>query len=68
MEALLVHPKDETELAAIKAFMHALNIQFESKEKEMPSHVLQSIKKGLAQMGNGETISLADFKEKHFRK
>lgn len=68
MEALLVHPKDENQLAAIKAFMQALNIHFESKEKEMPTHVLKSIEKGLAQIENGDLISLTDFKEKHFRK
>ncbi len=68
MEALLVHPKDENELAAIKAFMQALNIQFESKERGMPIHVLESIGKGLEQVENGKTISLADFEEKHFRK
>jgi len=68
MEALLVHPKDKEQLAVLKAFMNALNINFESTEDKLPDHVLQSINKGLEQARNGETILLAEFKNKHFKK
>ena len=68
MEALLVHPKDKEQLAVLKAFMNALNINFESTEDKLPDHVLQSINKGLEQARNGETISLVEFKNKHFKK
>ena len=68
MEALLVHPKDKEQLAVLKAFMNALNINFESTEDKLPDHVLQSINRGLEQARNGETISLAEFKNKHFKK
>ena len=68
MEALLVHPKDKEQLAVLKAFMNALNINFESTEDKLPDHVLQSINRGLEQARNAETISLAEFKNKHFKK
>ncbi|MES2445713.1 MAG: DUF2683 family protein [Bacteroidota bacterium] len=67
MEALLVHPKDKEQLKVLKAFMNALNINFESTTSQLPEHVLKSINKGLAQAEKGETISLEDFKKKHFR-
>lgn len=68
MEALLVHPKDKEQLEVLKAFMNALNINFESTISNLPDHVLESINKGLAQAKNGEVISLEDFKSKHFKK
>ena len=67
MEALLVDRKDKEQLKVLKAFMNALNINFESTTSELPKHVLESINKGLAQAEKGETISLEDFKKKHFR-
>ena len=68
MEALLVHPKDKEQLAVLKAFMNALNINFEYRNDELPTHVQKSIEKGLEQAKNGELISLEDFKSKHFKK
>jgi len=68
MEALLVHPKDKEQLAVLKAFMNALNINFEYRNDELPAHVQKSIEKGLEQAKNGELISLEDFKSKHFKK
>lgn len=68
MEALLVHPKDKEQLAILKAFMNALNINFEYRNDNLPSHVLESIERGLEQAKNGELISLDEFKSKHFKK
>lgn len=68
MEALLVHPKDKEQLAILEAFMSALNINFEYRDDTLPHHVLESINKGLEQAKNGQTISLEEFKNKHFKK
>ncbi len=35
METLIVHPKDQKQLAAVKAVLKALNVDFK-KEKESP--------------------------------
>ncbi|MBC6110608.1 DUF2683 family protein [Pedobacter fastidiosus] len=67
METLLIHPKNEKQLEAIKAFMKEQNINFESKKDELPSHLLQSINRGLSQANNGDTISFEEFKSKHFK-
>ena len=48
METLLVHPKNKSQLAAIKAFMEALNINFEQHSYEQfPAHALKSANKGI---------------------
>ncbi|WP_304062777.1 DUF2683 family protein [Pedobacter glucosidilyticus] len=36
METLIVHPENKEQLAAIKAFMKALKINFEKKSEESP--------------------------------
>lgn len=36
METLIVHPENKEQLAAIKAFMKALKINFEKKLEESP--------------------------------
>jgi hypothetical protein len=39
-----------------------------SKSDRFPLHVLESIRRGLKQYEDGKTISLHEFKEKHFSK
>lgn len=36
MEAILIHPKNEEQLAAVKAFAKALKMDFETKVTESP--------------------------------
>lgn len=67
METLLVHPKDENQLAAIKAFMQALDIDFEKQDK-LPVNILDSIKRGLKQAEKGEVVPMNEFKARHFVK
>jgi len=67
METLLVHPENEKQLAAIKAFMREQNINFEYQNQELPNHVLESIERGLNQAKNNQTISFDEFKLKHFK-
>lgn len=67
MEALLVHPENETQLKAVKAVLEALKVPFEKhKLQKLPKHVIESIEKGVKQSGSGELISLSEFKVKHF--
>jgi hypothetical protein len=68
METLVVHPKNKSQLAAIKAFMQALNINFEQhNDEQLPEYIMESAHKGIAQANNRETISYATFKTKHFK-
>ncbi|PWS32947.1 DUF2683 family protein [Pedobacter paludis] len=67
METLLVHPDNEKQLEALKAFMIEQNINFESQTEKLPKHVYQSIERGLKQANKGETISFDEFKLKHFK-
>jgi len=48
--------------------LKALKVQFEPQPNKFPDHVLKSIEKGIKQYENGQTISLQEFKEKHFSK
>lgn len=67
METLVVRPKDENQLAAIKAFMQALNIDFEKQDK-LPNYIFDNIERGLKQAKEGEVITMDEFKAKHFIK
>jgi hypothetical protein len=68
MESLLVHPENAEQLKTVKAVLKALKVQFEPQPNKFPDHVLKSIEKGIKQYENGQTISLQEFKEKHFSK
>lgn len=64
MEAYVVYPSKSQE-KVIKAFFEALSIPFEKKEEEtLPSHVIEGIAKGQADIQAGRTISLEDFKKR----
>ena len=67
METLVVHPKDESQLAAIKAFMHALDIDFEQQQESLSTKLVETVKKGLIQADKKQTISFQEFKSKHFK-
>lgn len=68
MESLVVHIENKEQAKAIKAFMKALKIKFEKTEDTIPPHIMAGIENSTRQFENGETISLEEFKEKHFRK
>ena len=42
--------------------------QSEPQTDKLPAHVLKSIEIGLEQSKNGQTISLEEFKKRHFSK
>jgi hypothetical protein len=62
MEALIVYPTKE-QTKAVKAFLKALNVDFEKKEEVLPPHVLAGIKRGQEDFEAGNTISFEDFKK-----
>ncbi|KHJ36990.1 hypothetical protein PBAC_28350 [Pedobacter glucosidilyticus] len=60
METLIVHPENKEQLAAIKAFMKALKINFEKKSNESPYHqdFVQKIMEGRKDIDNGKGIKI----------
>ena len=68
MESILVHPENAEQLKTVKAVLKALKVQFEPQPETVPTHVLEGIQRGLDQAKNGQTISLQEFKDKHFTK
>jgi hypothetical protein len=66
MESILIHPESEEQLKAVKAFLKALKVRFEQQPTALPDHVSKSIEKGLKQFEDGQTISLDEFKRRHF--
>ena len=68
MESILIHPESAEQLKTIKAFLKALKVPFEPQANDFPPYVLENIEEGIKQYENGQTISLDEFKEKHFTK
>jgi methionine synthase I (cobalamin-dependent) len=68
MESILIHPESIEQLKTVKAVLKALKVPFEPQSTTLPTHISQSIEKGVKQYENGQTISLLEFKEKHFSK
>jgi len=71
METLLIHPENNEQLAAVKAVLKALKIQFEvnTPSSELPAHIKQLANKSIKQYEeNGNAISLAEFSEQYFVK
>jgi len=68
METILIHPESAEQLKTIKAVLKALNVQFEPQSNVLPAHVSKSIERSIKQYEDGQTISLQEFKEKHFSK
>jgi methionine synthase I (cobalamin-dependent) len=68
MESILIHPESAEQLKAVKAFLKALKVPFEPQAVNLPAHVLKGIEKSTGQYLNGQTISLEEFKNKHFSK
>jgi len=68
MESILIHPENAEQLKAVKAVLKALKVQFEPQLNSLPAHVSKSIEKSVKQYESGQTISLQQFKDKHFSK
>lgn len=68
MESILIHPESAEQLKTVKAVLKALKVQFEPQPTKLPDHVLKGIERSLKQYENGQTISLQEFKDKHFTK
>ena len=49
MEAILIHPESPEQLKAIKAMLKALKVPFEPQSSVLPSHVINSLERGLKQ-------------------
>ena len=68
MESILIHPESAEQLKTVKAVLKALKVPFEPQTVALPAHVSKSIEKSIKQFEAGQTISLQEFKEKHFSK
>jgi flagellar motor component MotA len=68
MESLLIHPESAEQLKTVKAVLKALKVHFEPQTNVYPPHVVKGIERSLQQAENGQTISLEEFKAKHFSK
>jgi len=68
MKSILIHPESAEQLKTVKAVLKALKVQFEPQSSTLPTHISKSIEKSIKQFENGQTISLQEFKEKHFSK
>lgn len=63
METLLVHPKDEHQLAAIKAFMQALDIDFEKQEDNFSIEVLDGVNDSRLEAKEGKLTAYHGIRE-----
>jgi len=68
MESILIYPENDEQLKTIKAVLKVLKVPFEPQSAILPDHIVQSIEKSIKQYETGQTISLKEFKEKHFSK
>lgn len=59
METLIVHPKNEEQLTALKAVMKVLKIDFETDKSPYNPEFVAKIKRSEAQMKAGKGISIA---------
>ena len=64
----MIRPENTEQSFIVKEFLNNLNVPFESQPDDLPVRVVQSIKRGLTDFKNNQTIPLKDFKEKHFSK
>ena len=64
MKSIVKHLESAEQLKTVKV----LKGQFETQRADLPSHVSKSVEKSIKQFEDGQTISLREFKEKHFAK
>lgn len=60
MEAILIHPNNQEQLAAVKAFAKALKMNFETKNIESPydSKFVAKINKSRKEIEKGNSITV----------
>jgi hypothetical protein len=60
MEAILIHPNNKEQLAAVKAFAKALKMSFETKEIESPynAEFVAKIKKSEQEIQEGKVTRI----------
>ena len=63
-----MHPESAEQLKTVKAVLKALRVPFEPQSVNIHPHIAKSIEKSIRQYEDGQTISLEEFKEKHFTK
>ena len=63
MDALIVYPENKEQLAALKAVMKALKINFEQKGEVYPEHVVNGVKESLKQAEEGKLIPYTNIKD-----
>jgi nitrate reductase assembly molybdenum cofactor insertion protein NarJ len=57
METLIVHPKNQKQLAAVEAVLKALNVAFNKKESPYNPDFVAAIKKSQEQAKNGKVVT-----------
>ena len=62
METLIVQPKTKEQLAAIKAFMKALHIDFKSEKPQTLAQYNKDLEKGDAEIEQGKFTTTEDLK------
>lgn len=68
MKGITIYPENKEQLQAVKSILKVLKVPFEQQQAPLAPHVIESIKKGLEEAKEENTIELAEFKKKHFRK
>lgn len=56
MDALIVYPENEEQLAALKAVIITMKIPFEEKEQIYPDRIVQGVKDSLKDAEKGNSI------------
>lgn len=59
METLIAHPKNKEQLAALKAFVKALKIDFKTEKSPYNPEFVAKIKRSEAQMKAGKGVKIA---------
>ena len=54
MDALIVYPDNKEQLAALKAVMKAMKINFEQKAEIYPDYVIKGVKESLRESKDGK--------------
>jgi hypothetical protein len=58
METLIVHPKTKEQLAALKAVIKALKIEFQSVKSPYDQEFVRKIQKGREDIENGKGVKI----------
>jgi hypothetical protein len=62
MDALIIYPENKEQLAALKAVMKAMKINFEQKSEVYPDYVINGVKESLKQAEEGMLIPYTGIK------